>query len=769
VRDCAGAYAEGARSALEARTDVGAQMRGPLAHDVEVTDRRFLLALESYLDLSLHALLTSDIGEARSIMEFWRERAHTGAVWPLGEAGANGRPEIGPQAREHVLCTGTEAARLKGDLDRHREALLGRLLLTRDLEQAIALRRTLNAEGTGGWYVVAALTGEVLEPSGVLRLPPRRGEANGLERLQQAEDLRALLLRLAAESEQVENRVRDMRRLLALALDEESAAQARAAKRTAELDDVRREIDLLTAARDAARERASDLVSQLEGLDRRLQSDSAKADELGSRVDQLQRQLEAAEGERIRFDAELEQARVERESALRELAAAELSAEQRGAALQSVEREERYLAESEAEQAALGAGKQAQAARERETAASLECEATRIATQGEEVSELIQRLRGDLRALEEDTRALEAERSARDAEAKALRAAHDEARQELHREEMRRADLVHRRQSIHTVIETEFGQPLEALSARLEEEGSSAVEGRTGRPQSSPDQHASPDAGTESADVESLRQALLRVREKKAALGPVNLLALQEFGSEKERLDFLDVQYADLVRGRDQLREAIRKINATARELFRDTFLRTRENFRSTFGTLFEGGQADISLADQADPLESAIEISASPRGKRVQAVTQLSGGERALTALSLLFAIYLVKPSPFCILDEVDAPLDDANIGRFLRMLKSFSDRTQFIVVTHNKRTMEAADFLYGVTMEVPGVSSLVSVDFQRRHSFDYGAIAFHGQADANGSRMEGRRGGRDAGRSIGEVPPASQAADEQEALVGD
>ncbi|MBD3348912.1 MAG: AAA family ATPase, partial [Candidatus Eisenbacteria bacterium] len=134
-------------------------------------------------------------------------------------------------------------------------------------------------------------------------------------------------------------------------------------------------------------------------------------------------------------------------------------------------------------------------------------------------------------------------------------------------------------------------------------------------------------------------------------------------------------------------------------------------NFIETFQRLFQGGEADLRLTDPADPLESAIEIVASPRGKRLGRLSLLSGGERALTAIALLFAIYLVKPSPFCILDEVDAPLDDSNVGRFIRMLRDFSERTQFVIITHNKATMQAADLLYGITMEESGVSKVVSV----------------------------------------------------------
>ena len=146
-----------------------------------------------------------------------------------------------------------------------------------------------------------------------------------------------------------------------------------------------------------------------------------------------------------------------------------------------------------------------------------------------------------------------------------------------------------------------------------------------------------------------------------------------------------------------------------------ETFNAARTHFQNVFTELFRGGEADVRLTEENNPLESPIEIYARPRGKKFIGIRQLSGGERALTALALLFGLYLVKPSPFCILDEVDAPLDDANCGRFLRMIDRFKGRTQFIIVTHNKLTMEAADALYGVTMEEPGISKLVSVRLNR------------------------------------------------------
>ncbi|MBN2287920.1 MAG: AAA family ATPase, partial [Candidatus Glassbacteria bacterium] len=212
-------------------------------------------------------------------------------------------------------------------------------------------------------------------------------------------------------------------------------------------------------------------------------------------------------------------------------------------------------------------------------------------------------------------------------------------------------------------------------------------------------------------DEEASAGLVEELRERLHKLGPVNLLALEDYEREKERLDFLQSQRDDLVAARESLLQLVDEINKTARQRFLDTFSRVQDNFQDIFGALFEGGQAHVSLVDEEDPLESPIEVAARPRGKRLLGLGLLSGGEKALTALALLFAIYSVKPSPFCILDEVDAPLDDANIDRFLSIIRRFSEHTQFVIVTHNKRTMEVADCLYGVTMQEAGVSKVVSV----------------------------------------------------------
>jgi chromosome segregation protein len=212
-------------------------------------------------------------------------------------------------------------------------------------------------------------------------------------------------------------------------------------------------------------------------------------------------------------------------------------------------------------------------------------------------------------------------------------------------------------------------------------------------------------------DRESLESEAARIVASLDAIGPVNPLAVEEHAEETRRHEFLCTQRDDLVAARQSLLQAIREIDGTARTLFLETFTAVQANFQRVFQTLFGGGDCDLRLASPDDPLESEIEIHAAPRGKKTQRIHLLSSGERTLVAVSLLFSIYLTRPSPFCLMDEVDAPLDDSNVGRFTNLLQEFKVDTQFIVITHNPRTMQAADAVYGVTMQEPGVSTVVGV----------------------------------------------------------
>ncbi len=215
----------------------------------------------------------------------------------------------------------------------------------------------------------------------------------------------------------------------------------------------------------------------------------------------------------------------------------------------------------------------------------------------------------------------------------------------------------------------------------------------------------------ETTDWQEIQNLAEEHRQKIQSIGAVNLDSITEFQELEERYNFLTSQQKDLILSKDQLLQAIAEINVTSKKLFTDTFEKIRANFQTLFQELFGGGKAELQLLENEDPLESGIDIIARPPGKKTQSITLLSGGEQTLTAMALLFAIYMVKPSPFCVLDEMDAPLDESNINRFIAILKRFTELSQFMVITHNKRTIQSADIIYGVTMRDRGVSNVISL----------------------------------------------------------
>jgi len=224
------------------------------------------------------------------------------------------------------------------------------------------------------------------------------------------------------------------------------------------------------------------------------------------------------------------------------------------------------------------------------------------------------------------------------------------------------------------------------------------------------------DEGRQTEDSqEELQAECDRMKKRLENMGEVNPTAIEAFTEMKKRYDFNVEQKNDLVSARDTLMQTIEEVETTANQKFLETFNQVRDNFHKVFKALFtEDDTADMVLENPENLADTSIDIIAKPKGKRPSSITQLSGGEKTLTATALLFAIYLIKPAPFCILDEVDAPLDDANVGKFTKMIRQFSEESQFIIVTHNKMTMSSVDVIYGVTMQEAGVSRLVPVDFR-------------------------------------------------------
>jgi len=266
-----------------------------------------------------------------------------------------------------------------------------------------------------------------------------------------------------------------------------------------------------------------------------------------------------------------------------------------------------------------------------------------------------------------------------------LKSESEAAQKEMHELELQKSGLVTRQEMLRTQLWDQRQLTLEEAKAKY---------------------------GAVVVDLEKIET----LRKRISGMGPINLGAPEEYEALAQRQSFLNAQLSDLTQAKDDLKAAIQKINATTRENFRQTFTDAREHFRRLYGVLFEGGEADLVLTNPDDILETGVEIVAQPPGKRLQSISLLSGGEKTMTAIALLFAFFMVRPSPFCMLDEADAALDDANVERFVNMLKEFGARTQFLIISHNKRTMEAADAIYGVTMEEKGVSQIVSIEFQKR-----------------------------------------------------
>ena len=471
-----------------------------------------------------------------------------------------------------------------------------------------------------------------------------------------------------------------------------------AERRTAEASEQAAEAQ--QAARTAAG-RHQELERRLERAERELQEAVALAERLTSRQEELAERSRKLQEEGESFVAATE----ERQVAVRTARAALVEAEH--AQDEARELRTRWQVAQAQAQARL----QVATDRERRLSEEMSFAAARLEALRAELTDLssadsalaeqmatwqmdLEARAGALHDGEERLAAAEAAVRAADEALRHAEQALDEARkragtagEELHHAELRYSELSGRRTAIRERLETEWRRPLEEMLAAVAELEIDL-------------------------DDAALRTESDELRRQLEQLGPVNALAIEEHEETLKRSEFLSGQRADLADAKAQLLQAIREIDGTARELFLATFTQVRENFRQIFMTLFGGGECDLRLENPDAPLDCDIEIHASPRGKRTQRIHLLSSGERALVALSLLFGIFLTKPSPFCLLDEVDAPLDDANIGRFVKMLNEFKQRTQFVVITHNPRTTtEAADAVYGVTMQEPGVSSLVSV----------------------------------------------------------
>ncbi len=655
---------EGVEPAVQGALDSGLQgVLGTLS-DYVSGPPELVRAVERYLGPVAGGLVVRDRASANALREWFASAWDGGGglvVLPLDEAP---EPEDGGDLLDHVQAVGEGAPWVR--------ALLAGVVLVSEEE--------LLSSGRGR----LAPSGASVDDRGVVRIGNPMGATGVLERKERLKGLESEAAEAAAALE--------------AAREERDRAQGSVMDAEAELDRVRGQV---RDAEDAEREARAEVAAQ---FDRRSHMDRVR--------DELARQVEGTRAAQARARERGEEAREERRLLLEEERQLRDSEDGARRALETVEDEWETVRTEEARRTVELTRQEGELGRVEErietVAAARAAALDRIGQLDREEEELRVEL-DKVGALREEgaqaTETLFAERDAAEAElrdrdqalatvvedlgtaerrVRAARAAERETTERRHQLELEQQELSGRIGRIEERLEGEWGKSLELLMKEAE-----PVEG----------------------DPEVLKEELREIVVALERLGPVNMLAVEEHEEESARLAFLTEQRDDLVRARDDLRSAIREINQTATRLFNDTFGAIRENFRATFFRLFQGGEAEIWLSDPDDPLESPIEVHASPVGKKTQRIDLLSGGERALTALSLLFGIYLVKPSPFCVLDEVDAPLDESNISRFIRLLQEFKEQTQFVVITHNPRTIEAADWIYGVTMEEPGVSSIVGV----------------------------------------------------------
>lgn len=531
----------------------------------------------------------------------------------------------------------------------------------------------LEAARSARTYAVTA-DGDLFRPGGLARLGPNDGREGLLEK-------RARMTVLEAALDEVRSRVGTLGAAASEAAAALEAAREGHGRCSAELGQAVRLAASLEAGRhslsariDSGRSRLASLTERIPALEAAAAPDGASDPLDGLEVAEAAASSSARASERGLLEAveRLSRAREEAEAAAHALATA-------GTLAASLEERRRLLLAAAGDAAAEAAAASAAAEEEEESA---RIHAVRAGTAREAGRARAAELEGVL--------------------------------EELRRVAERRSDAAG---SVHAA-EDALAAARSAMESAREEAGRIAAEAAVARERLAQAESrmvpGGPDGEGAGLSDEELGAAILRAREDRERLGPVNMLARAEYEEAAGRLGFLEAQEEDLEKARKSIVQAIDEINATAAERFEETFEKVSENFQVIFSRFFEGGEARLVPLPGEDPLEGGIGIMARPHGKTLENLSALSGGERAMVAVALLFSLYLVRPAPFCVLDELDAPLDDANVERFLGLLESFSKDTQFLVVTHNRRTMEAATRLYGVTMAGDGISRLASVSLE-------------------------------------------------------
>ncbi|HKP95862.1 MAG TPA: chromosome segregation protein SMC [Fibrobacteria bacterium] len=663
-----------------------------LADAIQVPDDAVVVA-EKCLGRYLQALVVKDRGtELELLRELKASEKGEAFLFPAESAGENAFARARPDLSGEAGFQGWIIDKVKSEagLRPLLELAMGNYALAESQDAAWSLGAKL--AGRDIWLVTPA--GEMVHASGLVLGGAKQGGQTGLlQRKNLMEQTAARLVEVAAKVKELSERIQalDAERK---ALEAGQSAMGQEQKQTerkwqeqkSKLNYLNTSLENMDKDKSQKRIKLETVREQLEERERgqadmaeRLEEGEESRKVLENQFHQALEEVHKAEAERARF-----------EEALRDLDKNKAQNESQAKALKlRVE----YLDRSEKEQIELVGKNASQKAEWESMAAQLR---ERMEALADQIQALHDRMTGEEKLRDEAKGVYDSKIGRLDEMRVLIRNLNDELRaatQGHHDSSMKmeqaRAAMKNIRERMFELHEVDLSSP-----TRLNDEGEPVLVF----------EKVAYEASTAGEEIASCKDKLKN-------LGNINPGALEDYEAEKAKLDEVNKQYTDLEKARLGLEKAIKKLDKVAREQFLATFGVVQKNFQEVFSSLFEGGEAQLALEDNVDPLDAKIEINARPTGKKMRGVSLLSGGERALTAISLLFALYLVRPSPYCIMDEVDGPLDDANIGRFVNLLRRFAHQTQFIVVTHNKRTMAASDMLYGVTQEIKGISKLVSV----------------------------------------------------------
>ena len=685
LRDRYEGFAGGVRAIMLARQQGLADMDGIIGPvgDLINAEKGFETAIEAALGGNINNVVARDAEAAKRAIAFLKEhQAGRVTFLPLDTLRSGGTDEGEPlPGATGVIGWATHYVTCPTQLKPAVEYLLYNTAIVRDIDDAIRIARTERK-----YPRLVTLEGEVVSPAGAVTGGRTRHESRGLiGRSAEIEELEREVAALDQELSRLDGRIVSTQHTLKALGDQardletrESAARRESASRQTALAAVESE----RAALDRTGGR---LAEQDAGL-------LARSDELRKRLQTLSTVLEQARLEESESLTRLDAARAEQDTLRAVRTAAEQAvADQRVRTAEAAraldetrrlrEREERERASAREELVRRVEIIEQLRRRISELEQAIATHAARAAELSLEREAAHARTLQTIQTHQEVVKALEnlADRN------RAVRARLESAGKDLHAAELTRTQMEDRLAFFRKLVERDYGLNLDTLS---EEQ-----------------------IGTDDLEDPEREERIQEIRKQLERLGNVNLAAIEEYQALEERERFLKAQAEDLRQARDTLKNVIQRIDDTITRMFLDTFNQVADYFRDYFRRLFNGGQARVYLADESDTLECGIEIEARPPGKKPQSIALLSGGEQALTAIALLMAIFSAKPSPFCVLDEVDAPLDDANIERFLDMVNEFTARSQFIIITHNKQTMARADALFGVTQQEPGVSQIVSV----------------------------------------------------------